>query len=42
MTAENCEAFLFDSLDERIYERDSRGVLPVDTEAEVTEADDEW
>ena len=42
MTAENREAFLFDYLDVLIYERDSRGVLPVDTEAEVTEADDEW
>jgi SHS2 domain-containing protein len=42
VTAENREAFLFDCLDELIYGRDSRGVLPVDNEAEVTEVDDEW
>jgi SHS2 domain-containing protein len=36
--AENREALLFDYLDELIYERDVRGVLPVDHEASVTEA----
>ncbi|WP_435175167.1 archease [Halorussus sp. AFM4] len=33
--AESREALLFDYLDELIYERDVRGVLPVDNEAEV-------
>ncbi|WP_299267853.1 archease [Halorientalis sp.] len=41
--AENREAVLFDYLDELIYERDVRGVLPVDNEASVTEQDTtEW
>jgi len=43
--AENREALLFDYLDELIYERDVRGVLPVDHEASVSEADEgdgEW
>ena len=45
--AEGREALLFDYLDDLIYERDVRGVLPVDNEAEVreeTRADDtaEW
>ncbi|AQL41521.1 protein archease [Halorientalis sp. IM1011] len=35
--AENREALLFDYLDELIYERDVRGVLPVDHEASVSE-----
>ncbi len=35
--AENREALLFDYLDELIYERDVRGVLPVDHEALVAE-----
>ena len=38
--AENREALLFDYLDELIYERDVRGVLPVDHEASVIEGDD--
>ncbi|NEU56162.1 archease [Halorussus sp. MSC15.2] len=43
--AEGREALLFDYLDELIYQRDVRGVLPVDNEAEVREereADGEW
>ncbi|WP_435154589.1 archease [Haladaptatus sp. DFWS20] len=40
--AENREALLFDYLDELIYERDVRAVLPVENEASVHEADDEW
>jgi SHS2 domain-containing protein len=39
--AENREALLFDYLDELIYERDVRGVLPVDHEASVTDVDGE-
>ncbi|MFC4448028.1 archease [Halorussus aquaticus] len=42
--AEGREALLFDYLDELIYQRDVRAVLPVDNEAEVREdrgADDE-
>jgi SHS2 domain-containing protein len=42
VTAENREALLFDYLDELIYERDVRGVLPVDNQATVTGTDDEW
>ena len=46
VTAESREALLFDYLDELIYERDVRVVLPVDNEATVTApsgADsDEW
>ncbi|MFC6989503.1 archease [Haloplanus sp. GCM10025708] len=42
VTAESREALLFDYLDELIYERDVRGVLPVDNEATVYEADGEW
>ncbi|WP_135363367.1 archease [Halosimplex halophilum] len=45
VTAEGREALLFDYLDELIYERDVRGVLPVDNEAAVTapsSADGEW
>ena len=37
VTAESREALLFDYLDELIYERDVRDVLPVDNEATVTE-----
>ncbi|WP_135830474.1 archease [Halorussus halobius] len=33
--AESREALLFDYLDELIYQRDVRGVLPVDNDAEV-------
>jgi len=39
--AGNREAALFDYLDRLIYERDVRGVLPVDNEATVEE-DGEW
>jgi len=48
VTAEGREALLFDYLDELIYERDVRSVLPVDNEASVsrsgdgTEHDEEW
>ena len=42
VTAESREALLFDYLDQLIYERDVRGVLPVDNEATVTGDDDEW
>jgi len=35
--AEGREALLFDYLDDLIYERDVRGVLPVDNEGTVTE-----
>ncbi|MFB6195259.1 MAG: archease [Haloplanus sp.] len=40
--AEGLEALLFDYLDQLIYERDVRGVLPVDNEATVTETDGAW
>ena len=36
VSAESSEALLFDYLDELIYERDIRSVLPVDNEARVT------
>lgn len=36
VSAESAEALLFDYLDELIYERDVRSVLPVDNEARVT------
>jgi SHS2 domain-containing protein len=36
------ERALYDYLDRLIYERDVRGVLPVDNEAVVREVDDEW
>ena len=39
--AEGREALLFDYLDRLIYERDVRGVLPVDNEATV-HGDGEW
>jgi len=47
VTAESREALLFDYLDELIYERDVRVVLPVDNEATVTapsgaDSADEW
>ena len=41
-TAESPEALLFDYLDELIYQRDVRGVLPVDNEAAVRETDEGW
>jgi SHS2 domain-containing protein len=40
--AEGGEPLLFDYLDELIYERDVRGVLPVDNEASVSERDGVW
>jgi SHS2 domain-containing protein len=40
--AESVEALLFDYLDQLIYERDVRGVLPVDNESTVRETADEW
>jgi SHS2 domain-containing protein len=40
--AEGLEALLFDYLDRLIYERDVRGVVPVDNEATVTEDGAEW
>jgi len=42
VTAENREALLFDYLDDLIYERDVRSVLPVANDATVRRADDEW
>lgn len=43
LRAESREALLFDYLDELIYQRDVREVLPVDNEAEVVEnGDGEW
>jgi SHS2 domain-containing protein len=44
LTAESLEALLFDYLDELIYERDVRSVLPVDNAATVARADggDDW
>jgi SHS2 domain-containing protein len=42
VTAVSPEALLFDYLDELIYERDVRGVLPVDNRATVTEEGDRW
>ncbi|MFB6107962.1 MAG: archease [Haloplanus sp.] len=40
--AESRDALLFDYLDELIYERDVRGVLPVDNEASVRDDGAEW
>jgi SHS2 domain-containing protein len=40
--AESREALLFDYLDELIYERDVRSVLPVDNEATVELDGEEW
>jgi SHS2 domain-containing protein len=43
VTAEGREALLFDYLDELIYERDVRSVLPVDNGATVVEGGDgDW
>ncbi|WP_439026785.1 archease [Haloarchaeobius sp. DT45] len=42
LDAENAEALLFDYLDQLIYERDVRLVLPVDNETTVEEEDGEW
>jgi len=38
--AEGREALLFDYLDELIYQRDVRGVLPVDNEADVHDGEE--
>jgi SHS2 domain-containing protein len=40
--AESLEATLFDYLDQLIYERDVRGVLPVAHEATVRQEGNEW
>lgn len=40
--AESVEALCYEYLDQLIYERDVRLVLPVDNEAQITESDDEW
>lgn len=42
VTAESREALLFEYLDELIYERDVRAVLPVDNEATITEQSGAW
>jgi SHS2 domain-containing protein len=42
VTAESAEALLFDYLDELIYQRDVRNVLPVDNDATVRETTDGW
>nr|WP_254714748.1 archease [Natranaeroarchaeum aerophilus] len=42
VAAESREALLFEYLDELIYERDVRSVLPVDNEATITEQSGEW
>ncbi len=42
VAAESREALLFEYLDELIYERDVRSVLPVDNEATIAERDGEW
>ncbi|WP_135822776.1 archease [Halostella litorea] len=42
VAAESREALLFDYLDELIFQRDVRSVLPVDNRATVAERDGEW
>ncbi|PSP26754.1 protein archease [Halobacteriales archaeon QH_2_65_14] len=42
VTARNREALLFDYLDELIYERDVRSVLPVDNHGTVEAVSDGW
>ena len=42
VTAEGREALLFDYLDELIYERDVRSVLPVDNETRVRQDGETW
>ena len=42
VVAESRETALFDYLGELIYERDVRGVLPVDNGVRVSETDGEW
>lgn len=41
-SASTPKRLLYDYLDALIYERDVRGVLPVDSEASVERADGEW
>jgi SHS2 domain-containing protein len=40
--AESVEALLYEYLDQLIYERDVRLVLPVDNEADIQDHDDAW
>lgn len=42
VAAEGVEAALFDYLDELIYQRDVRDVLPVDNQARVTRDGSQW
>jgi SHS2 domain-containing protein len=42
VSAEGRKPLLFDYLDELIYQRDVRGVLPVDNEAAVSRTDGDW
>ncbi|WEL17986.1 MULTISPECIES: archease [unclassified Halorhabdus] len=42
VSAESRESALFDYLDELIYQRDMRGVLPVDNRATVDRTGDDW
>lgn len=42
VTSESREALLFDYLDELIYQRDVRDVLPVDNEVSIDRADESW
>jgi SHS2 domain-containing protein len=42
VTAESREALLFDYLDDLIYERDVRSVLPVDNTGTVEQTADGW
>ena len=42
VSAESLDALLFDYMDELIYLRDVRNVLPVDNTASVTGSDDTW
>lgn len=42
VTAESREAVLFDYLDQLIYERDVRNVLPVDNDVTIRESTDGW
>jgi len=41
-TAEDLDSLLYDYLDELIFERDVRAVLPVDNDATVEGADGDW
>lgn len=42
LTAESREAALFDYLDELIYQRDTREVLPVDHQVEIEQTEEGW